>query len=1859
MTPEGQSGLGAVNAGPAVVLFADSRTEIPARSLHPSVGNPAYRQWMLAQPPQFHDILTYGLRTPEDVRLAWEFLRHIDPENRGHYEILNGVEIRFEDLGPTTAGCAELTVKDGLFRGPDTFAQSIVLNSRPVYAPLDQILTLAHEGRHAHYGEKAGRLPAVRTDGSFSELFATSYDCLIADEANAFHEQIITALKMGVGNITDEILTRYLPASEILGARTDGPEALLKYLRQSSYLKYKISTLKTAVLIRSGIIDVIHATDAPDDWDSQSGQLQEISRLVWTRLQTALPEFLNAAAHPKILTALTILADICKPNHVLTEQDKDFLLNDFDVLVQVVGVIFGDPVPDELKNAPRTQLDVPLDPLFANPTAPPALGKSQPITDQPEAQIARLQILARFKQLAPLSGDVGVFEAALPLVGSEEQRRILNFLYQRLSKTPDDSPQVALLCTRYGYDEAYRGLMERLTREPWTIWLQYHLSDVRRFLDDVGIMEPKTAREKAKPLWDFLQAWTDDCGLAEWWNQRGLSQHLTPSQSRDIISHAKKRLEAGHFTLEPDYWIRIAGHDQTNFPFSHLSETLSRIQQRLDDVSESTRTLFAEEIASIGRSLVKARRLLMEPVSVASRLRKKMNTGEDRPLHQPPIEKMHDINDRPLRNYLENGYNDSTPPEILFGLPFDDVLTFLSLKDPFPTTAMDFATVVKNKDKWSIRPGQEEALLRTWSLYQKRAAVLFKRTDGRGYTDPNIPADAPGIPPELAGTLVATTYEQSIPALQSQLILALALSDSPSPAWRRQGLALLDQICAHRPQGLWWCYLDPKTMSCFPTQHSDIFVARAFLKRAQITARREDLERCLSLLEDSKDMAAKIANAPDYMNLCFDLAWECQQIGDSALTGRSIQAAYNLRTAFALYLSGPTAYVGRVKLDQPDQKKIDQQHKNCLASFDAGHAQFLARCHVLNGSGADDLVEGGRCSGFGESSLLAMARVYSDAQRNDLLVATLNLTAQKMRARSEASDGSDDAGSARFDNFVKIVLDSTLSPKEKDRFILEYAQAVLEPTKKTGIGDPHLIGRTAAGLKGLLEAVRNGLCPLTETYLLKSAKEVLDQAAGPYPNLVALALAAFAPLIRDIERDHAELLDGAHRDILSAMGRGDPTVSQSLSILFGDAKTDKSPLAVLSDRLYAEALERQSAIVRDVHDASTYTSIMTVGKDVRIDVVSLGGFAEIETYLKATEGTGVLAKLGSDPDFIRLICLGNPADPQRAQIMSPLLRRAFLTAKTDDVRETAVRGLIDARYLGPYAKALFQKAGQERQNLYVLLEEACPIFQAPVPDELVYVCCTTGNRIVRWPNIVRDSSFVANVNVINRSETGCFDGRDRPVATSSRKVAALIITTLPVRRTISDQDKFLTDSLGVDQDCFQSSHTLRKRIELEIFRTTAKMPDALESLPRTLQFVVSALFHQNRDLFSRFAAYCDQHPKAPSEDLIYQLFTMADAQKLAQALANWPGLLSPEIQKALLKTQEDNRPVRQEIFEMELSRQLGGPWREHFDEIDWTTRRAGSVAEVVKARLKSTGEWVAVKVVISKRREDILAHLKQTEQLFDLVSLFSREYFGGIDPKDFAREYIESYRRELDLRNEYANVIAIQEMITRISSVSIPDYHPDYAKEGLLVMSWIEGKNVDEDLPQEAAKQAIAALWDLGLEGILISKIILDDLHTGNLRWDEARKKLVFFDLGRLTRISGGDLEVLQEYVMAIYTAGPENILNALLKICGKSTGYRRPVLERRLTEAQARNGSQSLMSRAQDFLGVVGKSDEESKGLIIDSRFTLLIKTLLTLENVSRLDPAFSAEQHLLSHIIRSAAETTATTAESASHSGLKVFPA
>lgn len=250
--------------------------------------------------------------------------------------------------------------------------------------------------------------------------------------------------------------------------------------------------------------------------------------------------------------------------------------------------------------------------------------------------------------------------------------------------------------------------------------------------------------------------------------------------------------------------------------------------------------------------------------------------------------------------------------------------------------------------------------------------------------------------------------------------------------------------------------------------------------------------------------------------------------------------------------------------------------------------------------------------------------------------------------------------------------------------------------------------------------------------------------------------------------------------------------------------------------------------------------------------------------------------------------------------------------------------------------------------------------------------------------------------------------------------------------------------------------------------------------------------------------------------------------KFGQILSTRPDVVGDELAVHLRVLQDKLPPFSMVKARESVHDALGLPVSEIFDSFSESVA-AASIAQVHRARLKTTGEDVAVKVLrpgIERAFQRDIDAFYLAADVIEFLSPASRR----LRPRDVIRHFEGVVQGELDLRLEAASASEFAANTKDDTGFRLPEVKWNLSGRRVMVMGWAEGVALGDNAALDAAGHDRHALGERVLQ-LFLSHALRDgffhaDMHQGNLKV-AANGDIIAYDFGIMGHID--------EYTRRVY----------------------------------------------------------------------------------------------------------------------------
>lgn len=323
--------------------------------------------------------------------------------------------------------------------------------------------------------------------------------------------------------------------------------------------------------------------------------------------------------------------------------------------------------------------------------------------------------------------------------------------------------------------------------------------------------------------------------------------------------------------------------------------------------------------------------------------------------------------------------------------------------------------------------------------------------------------------------------------------------------------------------------------------------------------------------------------------------------------------------------------------------------------------------------------------------------------------------------------------------------------------------------------------------------------------------------------------------------------------------------------------------------------------------------------------------------------------------------------------------------------------------------------------------------------------------------------------------------------------------------------------------------------------------------------------------------------------------------KMGQMMSVRPDVLPQAALNELTILQDGVEGFETSIAREMVEKELGCKIEEVFDEFGADPAAAASLAQVYRARLKATGEYVAVKVqrpgvqeLVSK---DLYVLRRAAEVYQGLVTRFAPQQ--RTDYVALLNEWAVGFYTELDFVNEASNMKEMARVLreANVNDVRVPRVYDEYTTRKMLVSEWIDGRKLSECEPSEI-RDLIAIGQECFLVQLLQAGFFHSDPHPGNLMRpnDQSNGKLVLIDFGLVAKVEQEDMDAMVSSIVHLankdYAALVDDFIRLEILPADCNRGKVIPLMDKALSPYVKGGGAQVYKSELEKMYGLDGTMD-------------------------------------------------------------------
>lgn len=321
----------------------------------------------------------------------------------------------------------------------------------------------------------------------------------------------------------------------------------------------------------------------------------------------------------------------------------------------------------------------------------------------------------------------------------------------------------------------------------------------------------------------------------------------------------------------------------------------------------------------------------------------------------------------------------------------------------------------------------------------------------------------------------------------------------------------------------------------------------------------------------------------------------------------------------------------------------------------------------------------------------------------------------------------------------------------------------------------------------------------------------------------------------------------------------------------------------------------------------------------------------------------------------------------------------------------------------------------------------------------------------------------------------------------------------------------------------------------EMLRSTTKMK-SLRNIANTTRFFISYPLRQslmkNKTEFGKW--------------LKRELIELGPSYiKIGQFISSRSDLFDKEVSKELQTLQDRAPPFSSDIAKEIVQKELGVNIHDVFDCFEDKPVASASISQVHRAKLKSTGEWVVIKIQRPEVKERFEQDFGTLNMMLDVGSLAQNRTIN--DTQILLKTNYDFMLDELSFDKELSNINKFRMMFAGSSAVIIPKPYEQYCTSKILTMEYVPSNKLSRVMGEERRKELAKQLMEIFLRQVIEHGCIHADPHPGNIGITKDGE-LVLYDFGQVSTLDNELSTNLRTLLFSVYDRDINYITDMLIK---------------------------------------------------------------------------------------------------------------
>ena len=280
----------------------------------------------------------------------------------------------------------------------------------------------------------------------------------------------------------------------------------------------------------------------------------------------------------------------------------------------------------------------------------------------------------------------------------------------------------------------------------------------------------------------------------------------------------------------------------------------------------------------------------------------------------------------------------------------------------------------------------------------------------------------------------------------------------------------------------------------------------------------------------------------------------------------------------------------------------------------------------------------------------------------------------------------------------------------------------------------------------------------------------------------------------------------------------------------------------------------------------------------------------------------------------------------------------------------------------------------------------------------------------------------------------------------------------------------------------------------------------------------------------------ETHLRAALEVLSSMTYMRGAVMKIGQMIANYPLVAPEEFVGVLERLHFEAPPMHFSLLREFVRKELGNDPERIFDDFEPHAFAAASLGQVHRARLKGSGQEVAIKIQYPNIGRTIRDDLRNFRAAL-LPMRFSGDWDNIKLQFDDIRRMLEM---ETDYEHEAANLETARGAFSEDEGIVVPKVFREFSTRRVLTMEHISGVHMPEFMASEPSQEVRDAFGDKILRSAARlwygKHVLYADPHPGNYFFmPDGRLGLV--DFGCCYQFTAADLQYVDAVERAVHTS--------------------------------------------------------------------------------------------------------------------------